>query len=108
MGAWYNGIITVSNPAAAGRFPQPFMNYVYILKSLKDNKLYIGYTSNLRLRYKEHSNGEVKSTRNRLPMKLVYYEAYKSEKDARAREKYLKNGGKAHNTLKDQIKNSIV
>lgn len=83
------------------------MHYVYILKSLKDKRLYIGYTSNLKLRYKEHCDGLVKSTIKRRPLELIYYEAYKNEKDARNREEYLKGGGKAHNTLKEQIKNSM-
>ena len=83
------------------------MYYVYILKSLKDKRLYIGYTSNLKLRHKEHCDGMVKSTANRRPLELIYYEAYKNEKDARNREKYLKGGGKAHNNLKQQIENSM-
>ena len=83
------------------------MYYLYILKSSKDQRLYIGYTSNLELRYKEHCEGLVKSTKNRRPLELIYYEAYKQEKDAQNREKYLKGGGKAHNNLKEQIKNSM-
>ena len=83
------------------------MYYIYILKSLKDKRLYIGYTSNLRLRYKEHCDGLVKSTANRKPLELVYYEAYSNKQDAQNREKYLKGGGKAHNSLKEQIKNSM-
>ncbi len=83
------------------------MYYVYILKSEKDKKIYIGYTSNLKLRYKEHHNGEVKSTKNRRPLELIYYEAYKNKKDAQDRENYLKGGGKANNDLKEQIKGSM-
>lgn len=83
------------------------MYYIYILKSLKDKRLYIGYTSNLKLRYKEHCDGLVKSTVNRKPLELVYYEAYKNKKDAQNREKYLKGGGKAHNDLVRQINKSM-
>ena len=64
--------------------------YTYILLSQKDNKRYIGYTSDLRRRIKEHNDGLNKSTKNRRPFKLVYYEACLSEKDAKSREKYLK------------------
>ena len=64
-------------------------------------------SNNLRLRYKEHCEGLVKSTTERRPLELIYCEAYKNEKDARNREKYLKGGGKAHNILKEQIKNSM-
>jgi putative endonuclease len=56
---------------------------MYILKSLKDNKLYIGSTSDLRKRFKEHNLGLAISTKFRRPFKLVYYEAYLSEQDAR-------------------------
>jgi len=83
------------------------MFYVYILKSAKDNNIYTGFTSNLKVRYKEHTDGKVVSTKNRRPLKLVYYEAYASEADARNREKYLKAGGKAKNDLKLQIDNSL-
>lgn len=83
------------------------MYYVYILKSEKDENIYTGFTSNLKLRLKEHLEGKVVSTKNRHPLKLVYYEAYFSEKDARKREIYLKSGGKAKNNLKSQIESSL-
>jgi len=63
------------------------MHYVYILKSQKDHKLYIGYTSNLKRRLKEHKTGGSKSTKARLPFVLLYYEAHRSQADARRREK---------------------
>ena len=73
------------------------MFYTYVLKSNKDGKLYIGWTKNLRNRIKEHSEAQVIATKNRLPMKLVYYEAYLSEKKAIEREKQLKTGfGRAY------------
>ncbi|MDP3789570.1 MAG: GIY-YIG nuclease family protein, partial [Candidatus Omnitrophota bacterium] len=59
------------------------MNYVYILKSKKDNNFYIGSTNDLKRRLDEHNRGLVFATKSRLPFELVYYEAYKSEKDAR-------------------------
>ena len=52
------------------------MYYVYILKSNKDDNLYIGYTNDLRRRLKEHNTSFSKATKSRLPLKLVYYEAY--------------------------------
>ena len=66
------------------------MVYVYVLKSRKDNGLYIGCTKDLRIRIKEHSIGRVKSTKNRLPIELIYYEACLNESDSFRREKYLK------------------
>ncbi len=83
------------------------MYYVYILKSEHDGNIYTGYSSDLKRRIQEHQSGKVDSTKNRLPIKLIYYEAYLSETDARNREQYLKNGGNAKNTLKSQIQNSL-
>jgi putative endonuclease len=65
-------------------------SYVYVLRSRKDGDLYTGYTSDLRKRYEEHQSGSVQSTRNRLSIELVYYEACLSQADATKREKYLK------------------
>ena len=64
--------------------------YTYILKSIKDKKLYTGYTNNLKLRFELHQKGLVASTKDRRPLKLIYYEACLSKKDATHREKYLK------------------
>lgn len=66
------------------------MYYIYILESLKDNRRYIGYTEDLKKRLDEHNNGKSKSTKYRLPFKLIYYEACVNMKDAKNREKYLK------------------
>jgi putative endonuclease len=65
------------------------MYYVYIL--LQGNgQLYTGFTSDLKRRITEHHAGKVKSTARRLPVKLIHYEAYSLESDARRREKFLK------------------
>ena len=79
------------------------MFYVYILFSDKDKKLYTGYTPDLKARIKKHSSGYVKATKYRRPLRLVYYEAYQEEKDAKNREKFLK-GGKGKVELKIQLK----
>jgi len=83
------------------------MHYVYILKSLKDNNLYIGSTNDLSRRIKEHNEGKVFSTKNRVPFELIYYEAYKSESDARKRERNLKLRSRAHAQLKKRIEESL-
>jgi len=67
------------------------MYYVYILKSLRDKKLYIGSTSDLKRRFTEHQAGKVKSTQNRLPLEILFYEAYRDKETAQRREKYLKS-----------------
>jgi len=68
------------------------MFYTYVLKSEKDNNLYVGYSSDLKERIKQHNKGLVEATRDRLPLKLVYYEACLSKKLALKREKYFKTG----------------
>ena len=68
------------------------MYYVYTLLSDKDGHLYTGSTNDLKRRLKEHNTGGVNSTKNRRPLKLIYYEACINEDDARQREKYLKSG----------------
>lgn len=64
--------------------------FTYILHSERDKKYYTGYTKNLKLRFEQHSKGLVESTRERRPLKLIYFEACLCQKDALRREKYLK------------------
>ena len=66
------------------------MHYVYVLRSSVDGNFYVGYTANLKSRLILHNSGEVASTKNRIPLSLVYYEASRSKKDAMHRERYLK------------------
>jgi putative endonuclease len=81
------------------------MFYVYILFE-NNGQLYTGFTADLKQRVKDHNAGKVESTRDRRPLKLVHYEAYIKESDARRREKYLKTSeGKYF--LKQQIKDLL-
>jgi len=64
--------------------------YVYVLESENVNELYIGYSDNLKKRFKEHNQGKNRSTRPYRPWKLIYYEACLNKKDAERREKYFK------------------
>lgn len=66
------------------------MLYTYVLISEKDNKFYVGYSKDVKLRFKQHQKGLVESTKNRRPLKLIYYEACISQDDALRREKYFK------------------
>ncbi|MEW6684910.1 MAG: GIY-YIG nuclease family protein [Candidatus Edwardsbacteria bacterium] len=66
------------------------MFYIYVLQSEKDKKFYTGLTNNLKKRIEEHCSGMVSSTKDRRPLKLVYYEACLNQQDAIHREKYLK------------------
>jgi putative endonuclease len=79
------------------------MYYVYVIKSLKDGKLYIGQTNNLVKRIKEHNKGLVVSTKNRKPFKLIYYEGCNLLQDSLKREDSFKTGfGRAY--LKRRLK----
>jgi putative endonuclease len=81
--------------------------YVYILQSDRDGLFYTGYTENLKKRIQEHFDGKVLSTKNRLPMKLVYWEGCLNRQDATRREKYLKSTwGKRY--LKKRIANYLT
>jgi len=66
------------------------MYFTYVLQSAKDDGFYIGFTKDLKLRFKQHSKGEVVSTKSRRPLQLIYYEACLTQKDATNREGYLK------------------
>lgn len=80
--------------------------YIYVLFSLKDRKLYIGYTENFDNRVNEHYNGKVRSTKSRRPLILIYFEAFKIKKDAKIREIFLKSGF-GRNQLKKSLQNTL-
>ncbi len=63
---------------------------VYVLQSIKNQELYIGYTINLIVRLQEHNRGLNFSTKSCKPWQIIHFEAYRNEKDAKRREKYLK------------------
>lgn len=64
--------------------------WVYVLLSLKDGNKYTGYTKDLPSRFEAHQKGLVESTKNRRPLKLIYFEGCLNQQDATKREKYLK------------------
>lgn len=63
---------------------------VYLLQSKVDDSFYIGYTKNIKKRLFEHNSGINFSTKSKRPWKLIFFEGYLNEQDARRREKYLK------------------
>ena len=82
------------------------MYYTYVLHSEKDGWFYIGFSKDLKLRFEEHVNGRVDSTKHRRPLKLIYYEACLAQEDATKREKYFKryNGRRfIHKRLKSYL-----
>lgn len=74
---------------------------------MKDSKLYIGYTNDLKRRLAEHNSGKSRATKGRRPFKLRYYEAYADEGDAQHREHALKNNGRVLAQLKKRISASL-
>jgi len=66
--------------------------YTYVLISDIDKKFYTGWTNDLKSRIIKHNRGLVVSTKNRRPLRLVYYEAFFSRVKAIRREKMLKTG----------------
>lgn len=78
--------------------------YVYILKSKKDNRTYTGSTDNIERRLSQHQKGQVTSTKNRLPVELIYSEQFSSLEEARKKEKYYKSCS-GRKVLKNIFKN---
>ena len=83
------------------------MYYIYISRSLKDRNFYIGSSENLVRRINEHKSGKVKSTKNRLPVSLICYEAYNFKEEMLAREKYLKSSD-GRKSLRKRLTKSLV
>ena len=65
--------------------------FVYILYSQKDHKLYVGCTSNLESRIKNHNSGKVPATKNRIPLILIHSETFGDKAEAFNRERFLKS-----------------
>ena len=84
------------------------MFYTYILKSEKDNRRYIGFTSDIKVWLEFHNSGLNSSTKNRRPLKLICYKLFETRKEAMRCEKYLKKlkGGKQLDIEIAQMENS--
>ncbi|MEK6322477.1 MAG: GIY-YIG nuclease family protein [Acidobacteriota bacterium] len=81
--------------------------YVYVLRSLKDKLFYVGFTKKLRTRLEAHNKGVVPSTKQRVPLELVYWEGCLNQVDATRREKYLKSAwGKRY--IKTRLRNYLT
>lgn len=83
------------------------MYYVYIIKSRKNNSLYIGRTRDVEKRLQRHNIGNSSATKKYRPWVLAYVEGYFSEEDAINRERNLKYFGKVYAQPKRRIKNSL-
>ncbi len=94
-------------PRVCGANPSyRLMYYVYILRSGKDGRFYVGMTGDLKRRIVEHRNGGVESTRSRLPLELLCYEAYTRKEEAGRREMFLKTSD-GKKDLKKRLKESL-
>ncbi|MEA2112768.1 MAG: GIY-YIG nuclease family protein [Patescibacteria group bacterium] len=84
------------------------MWYVYVLQSLKNERLYTGLTNNLKRKFEEH-NKKIggKYTRENGPFKLIFYEAFLNKKDAEKHELFLKSGY-GREVLKKKIGNYLT
>lgn len=78
------------------------MPFVYLLKSLKDNRQYLGSTIDLEKRLIKHNRGYVTSTKHRTPLILKGYQTFETIQEAAMFEKKYK---KSHDTLNRAIKN---
>lgn len=83
------------------------MYYVYVLKSIEYDRLYVGRTSDLKQRYKQHVNGSVKTTKRYGKIKLIFYEAFLSKDDSIRRERYFKTS-KGKSSLRQIIRGSFI
>lgn len=78
-------------------------HYVYVLKSVAREWFYVGVTSDLKTRFKEHNLGKSQSTKPYKLFDLIFYEAYRNLKDAKRRELYLKTT-KGKTTLRSMLR----
>jgi putative endonuclease len=69
-----------------------FLFYVYVLRSLRNGRLYIGQTEDVARRVEEHNAGRSLATKYQRPYKLEYFEFYSTRTAALARERFLKCG----------------
>ena len=83
------------------------MQYVYLLKSLKVDRKYIGCTADLKKRFDLHNKGLIKSTKSFVPWRVVYYEDFIDKIDAFKREKELKNEFTKKRHLLSRLENSL-
>jgi len=80
--------------------PLSIMYFIYVLQSLKDQRTYVGYTDNVERRFIQHNSGYVRSTKHRIPFKLLFTENFLTSAEVKKRELYWKSGA-GRRKLKD-------
>ena len=83
------------------------MHYVYLIRSVKHDVNYVGFTSNIPMRLKQHNAGDSEFTKKYLPWKLIYFEGYRSETDAKNRERSLKRHAQGLRRIKERLRDSL-
>ena len=91
----------------SGTSPKMKFYYVYILKSIHNKFIYVGFTEKLLIRFKQHNNKEELSTKSFAPFDVIHYEAYRNGKDAKRREQYFKTT-KGKTTLRYMLKEFLL
>ncbi|MCH7765623.1 MAG: GIY-YIG nuclease family protein [Acidobacteria bacterium] len=66
--------------------------FVYVLRSERTGKRYVGSTKNLPNRTNQHNRGKVRATRSGRPWRVVHTETFETNQEARRREISLKSG----------------
>lgn len=95
-------------PLGASAVGDERMSYVYLLRSLKTGRLYLGWTTDLRRRLCQHNDGASLATRGRGPYELIYYEAYRHREEAMAREGSLKKHPNVLKQLKARLGRTLA
>ena len=84
------------------------MYFVYVMRSLTTERLYLGWTTDLRRRLCQHNGGASRATRGRGPYELVYCEAYRHREEALAREQSLKKHPNVWKQLKTRLYRTLA
>jgi putative endonuclease len=84
------------------------MWWVYILRSLKDGRRYIGISEDVERRLADHNAGRARSTKGRRPFELIYKESFSTRSEARVRELYFKTAAGRRFLSKTQIESKVL
>ncbi len=82
------------------------MFFLYVLKSLKDKRTYVGHTADIERRLCEHNSGRVPATKNRQPLIILKIETHATLGEAKKRELYWKSGA-GRRRLKELFKKEM-
>ena len=79
-----------ASPKSSGQIESMF--YVYVLKSNKTGRRYVGSCDDIDKRFQRHNLGHSKATRAGIPWILVHSENFATRADAMRKERYYKTG----------------